>query len=178
MEHWRQSGFGQREPRSPQVPASAGSHLVARLLPLAILAAALALGCGAPSSGVQSQAAQSGTSPAPIATPAATPPTALPSPSPTVATETCLSCHPHKELFRATARYRTGGGEKVNPHVTIDLDSPKPHTSGKGIADCTNCHEPHPIPPEAQRQGVKADLEYCFGACHHQRNFRRCSECH
>jgi hypothetical protein len=143
-----------------------------------LAALALAIGCGAPQSATQSQARQAAASPTPLATVAAPPPKVEPNPTPTVTTDTCLTCHPHKKLLQATARYRTAGGVRVNPHVSIDPDSPKPHASGKGIADCTNCHEPHPIPPEGPKQKVKANLDYCFGACHHQRNFRRCSECH
>jgi hypothetical protein len=80
--------------------------------------------------------------------------------------------------MQASANYKTEDGIAVNPHTFIDTSDPKPHSTGKGIPDCTNCHKPHPLPPPPAAQIPKGDVEYCFSACHHQRNFTPCSQCH
>jgi predicted CXXCH cytochrome family protein len=106
----------------------------------------------------------------------------LPASSPvaaTVSSATCLGCHgPYEKVVQASATYTLSNGEKVNPHTTIDPTTPaKPHASGKGVSECSNCHKPHPVPLASPKDVVRANTDYCF-SCHHQRNFTPCIQCH
>ncbi len=117
------------------------------------------------------------------ATPAAPPssPTPPPAPAtPNVSSDSCLTCHgPYEKVVKASVNYiiPDGSGSTVNPHTTIDMSASKPHTTGKGVPECTNCHKPHPQPLTSLTDVPKANVEYCF-SCHHQRNFTPCVRCH
>ncbi len=115
----------------------------------------------------------------PTATPAApaSSPT-LSSAAPSVSNDVCLGCHgPYDKVAKATAKYTLQDGSVVNPHTTIDRSASKPHTTGQGVPECTQCHTPHPVPLASRNDVVKANVEYCY-SCHHQRNFMPCTQCH
>ena len=86
--------------------------------------------------------------------------------------EICLGCHgPYEELAKRTEGYVTDQGEKVNPHTQV------PHDSNK-ITPCDNCHEVHPVPLTASGNIPKANVQFCYSACHHDHNFIPCIKCH
>ena len=86
--------------------------------------------------------------------------------------ELCLGCHgPFDKLKARAAGYVTEQGEKVNPHVYV------PHDSTKIIA-CSDCHESHPLPVTAPVKIAKANVQYCYSACHHMNDFTLCAQCH
>lgn len=83
----------------------------------------------------------------------------------------CLKCHgPFEKLAEKTKDYVTEFDEKVNPHRYV------PHNS-TSIVDCTECHQPHPIPFKATDDMPKPNVDYCY-SCHHTQTFATCSECH
>ena len=85
----------------------------------------------------------------------------------------CLACHgSFDKIAAATADYETPSGEKTTPHRYI------PHAEKKDIPECTECHTPHPVPLEDKSKVVKANIDYCYGSCHHARNLQPCSNCH
>jgi hypothetical protein len=90
--------------------------------------------------------------------------------------EACLKCHgPFEKLATANPNYGAPSGEKITPHMYV------PHNSkeDKGIPQCTNCHQPHPVPPTAGGATLaKPDVQWCYGACHHENNFENCKKCH
>ncbi len=93
------------------------------------------------------------------------------------AKEACLKCHgPYDKLAGAPAAYAAPSGEKINPHVYV------PHSSkeAKAVPECTNCHQPHALPPnKAQIKSQPApEVQWCFTACHHDNNFQPCQNCH
>jgi hypothetical protein len=89
------------------------------------------------------------------------------------AKETCLACHgPFDKLAASTADYETPSGEKTSPHKYI------PHADKKDIPDCNECHTPHPVPIQDVKAVVKANIDYCYTACHHAHNLQACSTCH
>ena len=88
------------------------------------------------------------------------------------ATESCLGCHgPFEKLAKRTAAYVTDQGEKVNPHVYV------PHHSNK-ITGCHECHDVHPLPVTSPSNIAKANVQYCYSACHHENDFTPCVQCH
>lgn len=91
--------------------------------------------------------------------------------------EACLDCHgPFDKLAAATASYMAPSGEKITPHRYV------PHNSkeAKGIPECSNCHQPHPVPPGASDLAAlaKPDIQWCYTTCHHKNNFEPCKDCH
>ncbi len=83
----------------------------------------------------------------------------------------CLGCHgPFSAIAEKSADYVSPEGEKANPHVFV------PHSSTK-IVSCTECHEPHELPPSASTIIAKPDIQYCW-SCHHEEDFTPCSKCH
>jgi len=91
--------------------------------------------------------------------------------------EACLKCHgPYEKLAGAPVLYALQSGEKINPHVYV------PHAAreAKSIPECGNCHQPHAIPPNKARiKGQpKADVQWCYTACHHNNDFEPCKNCH
>ena len=92
--------------------------------------------------------------------------------SKTTDTESCLGCHgPFEQLAKRTAAYVTDHGEKVNPHIYV------PHNSTK-ITTCDSCHTAHPLPVSKPGSIAKANLQYCYSACHHENDFTPCVKCH
>ena len=86
--------------------------------------------------------------------------------------EFCLGCHgPFEKLAKRTAAYVTDQGEKVNPHVYV------PHHSNK-ITGCNECHDVHPLPVTSPSNIAKANVQYCYSACHHENDFTPCVQCH
>jgi hypothetical protein len=90
----------------------------------------------------------------------------------------CLGCHgPFGKLIEATAGYVTPTGEKVNPHRYVPHDS----TKDEHVPQCTQCHTAHPLDTLPQKGSVdlsKVSVQWCYNACHHQRNFTSCKQCH
>jgi len=83
----------------------------------------------------------------------------------------CLKCHgPFEKLVARTENYETEFGEKVNPHKYVPHDS-------TSIVECSECHEPHPIPYTAASAPPAPTVDYCY-SCHHTQTFATCSECH
>jgi hypothetical protein len=86
--------------------------------------------------------------------------------------EPCLDCHgPFEKLAERTAAYVTDQGEKANPHVYV------PHHSNK-VTACNACHDDHPLPAPAPGTVAKANVQYCYSACHHVNDFTPCVQCH
>jgi len=86
--------------------------------------------------------------------------------------EFCLRCHgPFDKLAKRTGTYVTDRGEKVNPHVYV------PHQAGK-ITACGECHEVHALPAIPAGKIAKANVQYCYSACHHENDFTPCAQCH
>lgn len=111
----------------------------------------------------------SGSSPAQTPTPL---PAAAPTkpPSATAATtasaaaesskDTCLGCHgPFDKIISETANYTMPSGEQTSPHRYV------PHKS-KDIPECSNCHEPHPVPLTSTEGLPKPKTDWCY-MCHH-----------
>ena len=87
-------------------------------------------------------------------------------------TEFCLACHgPIEDLQASTADYVTEEGLSGNPHMFV------PHDSTTVFA-CSNCHDVHELPVTDPGAIESGDLNYCFAACHHERNFEPCTSCH
>ncbi|MCI5850758.1 MAG: cytochrome c3 family protein [Sutterellaceae bacterium] len=86
----------------------------------------------------------------------------------------CLACHgPIEKLTALPPKYDAGDGKLVNPHKFVPHDS-------KDLAkfpECTTCHTPHTMPPPKGFHDKNANVETCF-SCHHEMNFKKCSECH
>jgi formate-dependent nitrite reductase cytochrome c552 subunit len=83
----------------------------------------------------------------------------------------CLKCHgSYEELAKKTANYEYAG-VRVNPHSRLvdpsSTDDPHNSPNAKPI-ECQDCHRMHEASP---------GIEYCFG-CHHQKNFKKCTDCH
>jgi hypothetical protein len=90
----------------------------------------------------------------------------------------CLDCHgPVDKFMAASTRYQVPGGEKINPHRYVPHDS----KSAAEIPDCTNCHSAHslsPLPKTGTVDRSKLNVEWCFKACHHTKDFTPCKKCH
>ena len=89
----------------------------------------------------------------------------------------CLDCHgPFDKLATASPNYNAPSGEKVTPHRYVPHNSKDP----KAIPGCSNCHEPHPVPPTASGLTAlpKPDVQWCYTTCHHKNNFVSCKDCH
>jgi hypothetical protein len=107
---------------------------------------------------------------------AAASPSAQPSaPAPAASKEACLNCHGPFDKLVANVNYQAPSGEKITPHRYV------PHSAkeAKAIPECSNCHEPHPVPPPASAAGLpKPDVQWCYTACHHKNTFQLCKDCH
>ncbi|HUP04982.1 MAG TPA: hypothetical protein VMU19_13395 [Bryobacteraceae bacterium] len=90
----------------------------------------------------------------------------------------CLGCHgPFDKLAADTAKYVAPSGEKVSPHRYVPHDSKKE----EDIPECTNCHKAHApdAPPAAGSVDLtKVGVQWCYDACHHEKNFTSCKQCH
>jgi hypothetical protein len=89
--------------------------------------------------------------------------------------DVCLDCHgPFDELAKSTMGYVAPSGEKATPHRYVPHDKKDP----SAIPECSNCHQPHPVPPTSPNAVPKASVDWCYGACHHENNFKPCQICH
>ncbi len=96
-------------------------------------------------------------------------------PDPKEQTKTCLACHgPFDELAKSTAEYTTPSEEQTTPHMYVPHEEPVE----ANINDCTNCHTPHPIPPDSSEDVAKPNVDWCYTNCHHAYNLSPCSDCH
>lgn len=90
--------------------------------------------------------------------------------------ETCLSCHGLFDKIAASPNYQAPSGEKISPHRYV------PHAvrDAKAIPECSNCHEPHPVPPTTSGLAAlpKPEVQWCYTACHHKNTFQLCKDCH
>jgi hypothetical protein len=92
-----------------------------------------------------------------------------------VSKDMCLACHgPYDKLATATANYVAPSGEKGSPHRFVPHDA----TAAVNVPECSNCHQPHPIPPTANMKVTPANVDWCFSTCHHQNDFTPCKNCH
>jgi len=112
---------------------------------------------------------------APVAAPTTPPPSkqnaAADKPS---GKDVCLECHgPFDELAAAPITFAAENGSRINPHRYV----PHNRKEAKGIVDCTNCHNPHPVPLVSKVGLTKADAELCY-SCHHTHDFAPCQTCH
>jgi predicted CXXCH cytochrome family protein len=83
----------------------------------------------------------------------------------------CLKCHgSFEKLLERTKDYVTEWDEKANPHQYV------PHNSTK-VAECSECHDPHPIPFKKVEDARKPNVDYCY-SCHHAQTLVNCKECH
>jgi hypothetical protein len=91
-----------------------------------------------------------------------------------VGKDVCLACHgSYDDIAAKTADWKAPSGETVTPHQYI------PHEEKTEIPECTECHIPHPMPPESKDQVVKpTKIDYCYDSCHHIKNLQKCSTCH
>lgn len=107
---------------------------------------------------------------------AASPEPSLTSPSTTaISKDLCLDCHgSFDDLAKSTAGYVAPSGEKGTPHRYVPHEKKDP----SAIPGCSNCHQPHPVPPPSLVGAPKAGVDWCFSACHHENNFKSCKECH
>ena len=98
-------------------------------------------------------------------------------PAAPISKDECLNCHgSFDQLAASTANYVAPSGEKTTPHLYI------PHRSkeAKAIPECSNCHQPHSVPPtESDRAAFrKPEIDWCYSSCHHENNLKSCKECH
>ena len=89
----------------------------------------------------------------------------------------CLGCHQWAKVTEKSAGYTTTKGANVNPHVFV------PHKSkaDTDIPECENCHTPHSMskfPEKGEVDLTKVNMNWCFSACHHKKNFTKCDKCH
>ncbi len=94
------------------------------------------------------------------------------------AAQQCLMCHGSFDAIREkTKNWKDEFDSPVNPHQYIDGKNAKPHQGAKVLPDCKGCHGQHPLPLPKGYQHKMATVSTCYG-CHHEENFKKCSECH
>jgi hypothetical protein len=90
----------------------------------------------------------------------------------------CLPCHgPFEKLMEASAKYVAPSGEKGSPHRYVPHDSKK----DADVPECGHCHTAHsldPLPSHGSIDPAKAGVQWCYDACHHEKNLHSCKECH
>jgi len=83
----------------------------------------------------------------------------------------CLKCHgPFEKLAERTKDYVTEWDEKANPHRYVKHNT-------KNIVECSECHDPHPIPFQKTAEIRKPNVDFCY-SCHHAKTLVTCTECH
>ncbi len=83
----------------------------------------------------------------------------------------CLKCHgPFEKLSKRTADFVTEWDEKANPHCYVPHDTTT-------IVECSECHDPHPIPFQPTEDQRTPNVKYCY-SCHHGETLVKCTECH
>jgi len=92
------------------------------------------------------------------------------------ATFGCIFCHGfvYESVQELTADF-VYFGQKVQPHVFLDIRLHSPHETDLP-ADCLLCHDEHAV-PEPIGEVMKPNLAYCMN-CHHTGDFFTCIECH
>jgi hypothetical protein len=115
-----------------------------------------------------------GVTPAPAIAAVASPSAQPGSPASAASKDACLNCHGPFDKLVANLDYQAPSGEKITPHRYV------PHTAkeAKAIPECSNCHEPHPVPPAASAALPKPDVQWCHTTCHHKNTFQLCKDCH
>jgi hypothetical protein len=107
---------------------------------------------------------------------AAAPPAAQSSvPTNAASKEACLNCHGPFDKLVANVNYQAPSGERISPHRYV------PHSAkeAKAIPECSNCHEPHPVPAASNVATLsKPDVQWCYTTCHHKNTFQPCKDCH
>jgi hypothetical protein len=90
--------------------------------------------------------------------------------------EACLNCHAPFEKLVGNVNYQAPSGEKITPHRYV----PHGPKDTKAIPECSNCHEPHPVPPKQSALSLlpKPDVQWCYTTCHHKNTFQLCKDCH
>lgn len=91
--------------------------------------------------------------------------------------DACLACHgPFSALAERTRGFEAPSGEKTTPHRNVPHQSSEPGI----VPECENCHQKHPVPHPAADQSAreKPKIEYCYGTCHHTKEFTPCKACH
>ncbi len=92
--------------------------------------------------------------------------------------EECLDCHgSFDKLIEATAKYVAPSGEKTSPHRYVPHDSKRK----EDIPKCSQCHTAHPLDPLPTPGSIdlsKVSVAWCYEACHHDKNFVSCKQCH
>lgn len=86
----------------------------------------------------------------------------------------CLACHgPFEKVIQGGAKFKISEEEIINPHKYVPHDSQE-------APECTECHiVPHAIPLQDKSTVEKPrDVDFCYGGCHHMRNFQPCQTCH
>ena len=90
----------------------------------------------------------------------------------------CIDCHgPFDKLIAASTNYVAPSGEKTSPHRYVPHDS----RLAKDVPDCGNCHTAHPLSPSPAKGSIdlsKVNVQWCYEACHHEKNLKSCKECH
>jgi len=90
----------------------------------------------------------------------------------------CLRCHrPFDRIIEASAKYVAPSGEKTSPHRYVPHDSKKE----EDIPECSHCHTAHPLDPLPARGSLdlsKVGVQWCYDACHHEKDLTSCKKCH
>jgi hypothetical protein len=93
-------------------------------------------------------------------------------------TALCLGCHgPFDKVMEASANWTMADGKKLNPHRYVPHDSKLEDE----VPDCTHCHTAHPLDPLPAAKSIdlsKLNEQWCYQACHHEKNFQSCKDCH
>jgi hypothetical protein len=90
----------------------------------------------------------------------------------------CLGCHgPYDKIIEATANYTAPSGEKTSPHKYVPHDSKREEE----IPECSECHTAHPLDPLPAPGSIdlsKVSVQWCYTACHHEKDLTSCKKCH
>jgi hypothetical protein len=90
----------------------------------------------------------------------------------------CLSCHrPFDKIIEASAKYVAPSGEKTSPHRYVPHDS----NNEEDVPECTHCHTAHPLDPLPAKGSIdrsKVGVQWCYDACHHEKDLTSCKQCH
>lgn len=90
----------------------------------------------------------------------------------------CLGCHgSFDKLIQASSTYVAPSGEKTSPHRYVPHDSKK----AEDVPECGNCHTAHPVDPLPVKGSIdlsKVGVQWCYDACHHEKNLTSCKKCH
>jgi hypothetical protein len=90
----------------------------------------------------------------------------------------CLGCHgPFDKIAAASSKYVAPSGEKTTPHRYV------PHKSRQeeDVPECSLCHTAHPVDPPPAKGSIDLSavgVQWCYDACHHEKNLTSCKKCH